>query len=278
LRDEEHRHYFLQFSMVFLLSFLPALGAAASNLRPPAEVIPPGETLIYEIRWDPPAWMFFLPSISAGELTVHFQHAAETAGKAVHRISARAVSSGFFPKLTGVVVDDTFESVVDAGGFCSLRMTKKLREGKRRRDIVLTFDRERGTGHYLAHDAAKTPPAELKNQEVKNLPSCVQDILSGIYVARLQELRSGLKFPLVLSDDGAIKQVEVRVKEKETVEAIAGRFSAWKLETVSVFGGLFRGGGTFLVWFSDDASRVPVKFEAKVKVGRVFGTVKQIKK
>jgi len=157
-------------------------------------------------------------------------------------------------------------------------MTKKLREGKRLRDIVLTFDAERGTGHYLAYDAAKTPPAQLKNEEVKDVPACVQDILSGIYVTRLQELRSGNKFPLVVSDDGTVKQVEVRVKERETVEAIAGRFSAWKVETVSVFGGLFKGGGTFLVWFSDDAHRVPVKFEATVKVGRVFGTVKQIKR
>jgi len=264
--------------LVLLLSvpLLPA--AAASNLRPATEVIPPGETLVYEIRWDPPAWMFFLPTISAGELTIQFQHDARLDGKAVHRIAARAVSSGFFPKLTGVTVDDSFESIVDPRGFCSLKMTKKLREGKRLRDIVLTFDAERGTGHYLAYDAAKTPPAQLKDEEVKDVPACVQDILSGIYVARLQELSSGNQFPLVLSDDGAVKQVEVRVKERETVEAIAGRFSAFKLETVSVFGGLFKGGGTFLVWFSDDAHRVPVKFEAKVKVGRVFGTVKQIKR
>jgi hypothetical protein len=222
--------------------------------------------------------MFFLPTISAGELTIEFQHDAGLEGKAAHRIMARAISSGFFPKLTGVAVDDSFESYVDASHFCSLRMTKKLREGKRLRDIVLTFNGERGTGHYLAHDASKTPPAQLKNEEVKDLPPCVQDILSGIYVTRLHELRSGSKFPLVVSDDGTVKQVEVRVKERETVDAIAGRFTAWKAESVSVFGGLFKGGGTFLVWFSDDAHRVPVKFEAKVKMGRVFGTVKQIKR
>lgn len=256
----------------------PAHGEAANNTLPPSEVIPVGETLVYEIRWDPPIWMFFLPTISAGELTVQFQHEAQVEGKPVHRIAARAISSGFFPKLTGVAVDDSFESVVAADSFCSEGMTKKLREGKRHRDVYLTFDRARGTGRYRAYDAAKTPPAELKNEEVKNIPPCVQDILSGIYVTRLRNLRSGEKFPLVVSDDGAVKKVEVRVKQKETVEAVAGRFSAWRLETISVFGNLFRGGGSFLVWFSDDAQRVPVKFEAKVKVGRVFGTVKQIRR
>jgi hypothetical protein len=50
------------------------------------------------------------------------------------------------------------------------------------------------------------------------------------------------------------------------------------LESVSVFGALFKGGGTFVVWFSNDARQMPVKFEAKVKLGKVFGTLKQIKK
>jgi hypothetical protein len=262
-----------------LLSFSPVVPlASAETLRPPSEVIPPGETLVFEIRWDPPSWMFFLPTISAGELTIQFQHDARLEGKASHRIMARVISTGFFPKLTGVTVDDSFESFVDANQFCSLKMIKKLREGKRLRDIVLTFNGERGTGHYLAQDVSKTPPAQLKNEEVKNLPPCVQDILSGIYVARLHEMHSGEKFPIVVSDDGTVKQVEVRVKEREPVDAVAGRFTAWKAESVSVFGGLFKDGGTFLVWFSDDAYHVPVKFEAKVKVGRVFGTVKQIKR
>jgi hypothetical protein len=241
--------------LVLVLLFSPRLAAAANNLRPPSEVIPPGETLIYEIRWDPPAWMFFLPTISAGELTVQFKHQAVLDGRPVHQITAHAISSGFFPKLTGVTVDDTFESFVQADRFCSLKMTKKLREGKRHRDVFLTFDGERGTGHYLAYDAAQTPPAELKNEEVKNVPPCVQDILSGIYVARLQELRPGGKFPLTVGDDGAIKQVEVRVINKESVDAIVGRFSAWKLESVSVYGALFKGGGTFVVWFSNDVAR-----------------------
>jgi hypothetical protein len=269
---------FLFVFLIFSLAQLPALATAASLLRSPSEVIPIGETLVYEIRWDPPAWMFFLPTISAGELTVQFKHKAMLEGKSVHQITARAVSSGFFPKLTGVTVDDSFESFVEAERFCSVKMIKKLREGKRLRDIVLTFDGEQGAGRYLAYDAAKTPPAELKNEEVKNLPACVHDILSGIYVSRLQKLGSGEKFPLVVSDDGTVKQVEVRVKERETIDAVAGRFSAWKLETISVFGGLFKGGGTFLVWFSDDARQMPVKFDAKVKVGRVFGTLKEIKK
>lgn len=246
--------------------------------RRPTEVFPEGETLVYEVRWDPPAWMFFLPTISAGEMTLRFQDHGSHEGRPAYRISARAISSGFLPKLTGVVVDDSFESVVDAQEFCSCQMTKKLREGKRQRDIFLTFDRAKGKGHFRAYDVSKSPPVELKNEEVKSVPNCVQDILSAIYVTRLRELRLGEKYPLAVSDDGVVKQVEVNVRKKEPVDAIAGQFPALKLETISVLGGLFKGGGTFLVWMSDDERKIPVKFEAKVKLGKVFGTIKQVKR
>jgi hypothetical protein len=252
--------------------------SSATATKKPVEVFPEGETLVYEVRWDPPGWMFFLPTITAGEMTVQFQNHGEHEGNPAYRITARAVSSGFLPKLTGITVDDSFESIVEASEFCSRQMTKKLREGKRYRDIVLTFDPESGKGHYVAYDVSKTPPVQLKNDEVRNVPRCVQDILSAIYVTRLRDLKLGEKYQLTLSDDGEVKQVEVSVKKKEPVEAIAGLFPALRLETVSVFGSLFKGGGTFLVWFSDDERKLPVRFEAEVKLGKVYGTIKEFKR
>src|SRR5258706_6456177 len=108
--------------LILGLLFSPVPSTAADPLRRPSEVIPPGETLVDEIRWDPPAWMFFLPTMSAGELTIHFQHDTRLDGRTVHQIKARAVSTGFFPKLTGVTFDHSFESIVDADRFCSLRI------------------------------------------------------------------------------------------------------------------------------------------------------------
>lgn len=261
-----------------LVALLLVRGHSTANTRKPHEVFPQGETLVYEVRWDPPAWLFFLPTISAGEMTLTFQNHTDIAGQPAFKISARAISSGFLPKLTGVEVDDSFESIVDAREFCSCKMTKKLREGKRHRDIFLTFDRESGKGHYLAFDVGKSPPVELKNEEVKELPACVQDILSAIYLTRLQNLKLGQKYPMVVSDNGVVKQVQVNVQKKEPVDAIAGQFPALKVETISVFGGLFKGGGTFLVWLSDDDRKLPVKFEAKVKLGKIFGTIKEVRR
>jgi Protein of unknown function (DUF3108) len=255
-----------------------ALPVQAEVLKQASEVMPAGETLVYEIRWEPPGWMFFMPTVNAGELVVQFHGQTTLDGRPVYRITARAVSSGFLPKVTGITIDDSFESIVDKTEFCSCKMTKKLREGKRHRDIYLTFDRGGGQSRFILYDVAKTPPLQLKNEEVQNLPRCVQDVLSGIYLTRLRELRVGATFPVMISDNGIIKEIETRVTAKQPVQALAGPFSALKVETSSGLGTLFKGGGTFLIWFSDDERRLPVKFEAKVKLGKVFGTIKHYKR
>ena len=260
---------------VLILGNLATSQVYSEALRRPSEVIPIGETLIYEVRWDPPAWLFFFPAINAGEMTLKFEGVVDYQGRPAFKITADAVSSGFLPKLTGITVKDYFESLVATEEFCSSRFTKITREGKRHRDIILTFDQEKRLGHYLAYDVAKTPPKELKNEELKNLPPCVQDFLSAIYRTRLRKLQIGGSYPLSVSDNGVIKEVDIRVVSRERVQAISGTYSTIKIETVSV-GGIFKGGGSLVLWLTDDKTKVPVKYEAKVKFGKIFGTIKKI--
>ena len=262
---------------LLLLNPLLFVGSSAMHRRP-AEVFPPGETLVYEVRWEPPIWIFFIPPITAGEILAHFQEQYRFDERAAHRITATAVSSGPFPRLTGITVNDSFESVVDAERFCSMKMTKKLREGKRQRDIFLTFDNRTRRGRYEAFDVSKNPRIQLKNEDLPNLPECVQDVLSAIFFTRLQELAPGIQFPIAIGDDGRVKPIEVRVLQKEPVDVLGRRIPALKLEAKSVFGGLFKEGGSFYVWFSDDVQKMPLQFEAKVKLGKVSGSLKQIKR
>jgi hypothetical protein len=247
----------------------------ADALKDPREVFPTGEKLVYQVRWDPPAWMFFLPAVTAGELTFQVHPLSSIGGKPAWRITAEAISSGILPAIAGISVKDHFESLIDAQDFCSLQMTKFLREGKRQRDVLLTFDRAKGTGFYIAYDVSKNPRVQLKNQEVQGLPSCAQDVISAIYQTRLRDIRLGGEYPLIVSDDGVVKEVLLRVTKREAVETEAGKYRALKVETFSVFGGLFRQGGSLVVWVNDDARRIPVRFEAKVKLGKIFGSIKR---
>lgn len=237
-----------------------------------------GETLAYEVQWEPPPWMFFIPPITAGDITFHFDEHVAQGTIPTQRFTATAVSSGFFPSLTGISVNDSFESVVDIEKFCSLQMTKKLREGKRQRDVFLTFDSRSRKSHYEAFDVSKSPKIQLKNEELNDVPECIQDILSAIYFARLQELKPELQFPITIGDDGRIKEIQIKVLKAESVEVLGRKNTALKLEAKSVFGGLYKESGTFYVWVSDDAYKVPLKFEAKIRLGKVSGSLKKVKR
>jgi hypothetical protein len=277
LQSWERRSQVYRIIVAFVVVLSSArLCPALENPAKSSHVFPVGETLVYEVRWGPPAWMFFLPSISAGEITFIFQGQTAYKGKPAFKITADAISSGFLSSVAGITVEDSFESIVSAREFCSLQMSKKIREGKRQRDILLTFDPSNGTGHYLAYDVSRHPPMELKNESIQKAPACVQDLLSAIYYTRLQDLRIGSKFGMAVSDNGTVKQVELKVDKQEMVDSPQGQLRALRTEAISVFGGLFQSGGTLLIWVSDDERRLPLKFEAKVKLGKVFGTIKKI--
>ena len=63
--------------------------------------------------------------------------------------------------------------------------------------------------------------------------------------------------------------------KKETVIALAGTYSTIKIKSSSVRG-LFKGGGSLEVWITVDNRKMPVKYEAKAWLGKVFGTIMKI--
>ena len=249
----------------------------------PSDVIPKGETLVYEVRWNPPIWMFFLPTISAGEMVLKFHNTIDYKGEKAFRITAEAVSSGFLPQLTGFPVKNYYESLVNTEGFCSTRFTEIAREEKttrpgrrkRYRDKILTIDYKKRVGKYLTYDATQNPPKELKNKNFEELPLCVQDFLSAVYQTRLKEIKVGDTYLVNISNNGIIKKVKIRAMKKETVTALAGTYSTIKIKSSSVRG-LFKGGGSLVVWITDDDRKIPVKYEAKAWLGKIFGTIMNI--
>ena len=230
-----------------------------------------GERMTFTIRWHPPAWLFFIPSIYAGQTTFEAKKAAGLIpGKDVWQLTARAESSGTLVSMTGMKVNDYYESWMDPQDLCSYRIFKKIREGKRQRDVEVIFERGKGSLTIKETDISQSPPKEIRNQEITGIPSCVQDVLSIFYSVRSQHLETGKGFVFTLSDNGRTRQIQARVEKEERVETPLGVLPSFKVRTQAVFGGLFREGGELTLWVHKDKV-YPVRFEAKVKFGRVFG-------
>jgi hypothetical protein len=80
----------------------------------------------------------------------------------------------------------------------------------------------------------------------------------------------------MIGNDDKFKEVQARVEKQEILDTSLGKLAAWNVYTTALKEGLFKEGGQFRIWFSADERKLPLQFEAKVSLGRVFGKLTSI--
>ncbi len=95
---------------------VPALSATPYSL---------GERLVYVVKWDPPWYLFFLPSMEAGEIDLQLAGETEYQGQKAWKIIFNAHSSGALLKMSGIKIDDEYVFITDPETFCSLNAVEK---------------------------------------------------------------------------------------------------------------------------------------------------------
>ena len=168
----------------------------------------------------------------------------------------------------GLEIEDEFESIVDARDFRSLRFIHRKRSSTRKKDLEFIVDYQADEARVREIDLAEDRERTVHSQKIEELPGGISDILSVFYAGRLRELRPPQKYLIHLYDNGRIKQVQVQVEALETAHSGLDSHDSVRLRTKD---GIFRGAGYFLIWYSRDALRLPVRFEASAKLGTVFG-------
>ena len=209
------------------------------------------------------------PAFKAGELSFSIEK-SEYLNRPTYTISARAQSEGLLSSVAGMEIRDYFESTVDRLDFRSYRLFRQVRQTKRRRDLEVLFDYDCDCTRIRETNLEVEPAEQLRDDRIDKLPGPVADILSVFYAARLRSMKAGQTYFTHLSEGGKPRQVNFKVEGKEEVLTELGPFEAVKITTV---GGLLRGGGDFRIWFSTNSLRVPVKFEADAKIGKVYGKI-----
>lgn len=229
------------------------------------------ERLEYVAKWDPPGWMFFIPEVTAGKLVFSVVKDPVPNADPVHRFQGSAVSTNSLLK-----VNDLFDSTSQSSDLCSLRMLKRTHEGKRHREVEVQIDKEKKTARVVEKDLGVEPAKTLRDETIKDFPVCATDLLGALYRARLFPFQPGGVYRILLTDNGRTQEVTLRPVRKEYIKVEAGFFSTQKVEVQSFFGGLFRQKGSFFIWFAEDDRHLPVKFEMKVKLGKVYGNLVRI--
>jgi len=252
---------------------IPAAGPAPAP-DPGALPFAVGERLAYRVDWQPPWFLFFMPPIEAGEVTLNLAGEVLYKGTKAFKIVFSALSSGPLVRLFGLKVEDTYEFVTDAQTFCTHSVAKKIREGKHRRDIEVVYLPDSRQLHKREVDVSTVVPRVIRDKNYEDIPPCVKDLFSALYSLRRQPLKVGSSYRILAGDDEHIKEVEVQVEKVEQVRTPSGIYQAWRINTVAVLGGLFKNGGQFRMWLTADDRKLPVRFEAQVSLGRATGSLK----
>lgn len=219
---------------------------------------PDRETYVYEAEWK--IW-------TAGVATLRL----EPGPNGTRQVIGTADSAGFVSLL--YTVRDRFQSSFDPRTFCSTHLSKHTEEGFRRRDTNITFDYGRGK--------AVLEEKNLKTNETKrvenDLPSCATDVLSGVYYLGSLPLQPGARYSLPLNDGAKTQIVDVAVEAREQVKVPAGIFPTIRVQPASSTG-MLKDRGKVWIWYSDDASRIPVQMRARMFWGTLTFRLKRIER
>ena len=240
-------------------------GIAGLNRRPVSDPLWVGETIWMDVSW---------LKTRAGEFQLEVLPFKSINGKKVYNIRGTARNADFFSFIYKAV--DTVESFVDFDGWFPYKFTLVGDETRWKRNYIELYDHASKKQYvHVINQRVKTGEVD-EEKGYKDLTPLSQDSISALYYVRTQNLEIGnvIKFPM--TTNGRVWDTEIHVVNREEIDTKMGKMKAIKTKILTYFNGNLEQKGDAFMWFSDDARRYPLKFEAKVKIGWVAGTAKKI--
>jgi hypothetical protein len=242
-----------------LLVFIFGTGSSvASTVKGPPATIPfaPGERLEYELRWG---------SIPAGTASLEVQPVETIDGEPVYHFVLTAQSNSFVDVF--YKVRDRIDAFADVGMTRSVRYEKKQHEGSHKREELIEFDWKKKQARYSNFGQKKEPIRLMKGSF---------DPLSAFYYTRTADLdpeQGPLQRPITDGRKNVIGRLTVAARETITL-ANGKTYETLRVEPeLKHVGGVFKAtqNAKIQVWITDDAQRIPVRIQSKVKIGHFTG-------
>jgi len=163
-------------------------------------------------------------------------------------------------------VNDIYDTQGNAE-LCAQQSRLQSEEGSRKRDTTV-----RWTGNksfYKERDLIKN---EMVLERELDTPGCVHDVVSGLAKLRsLKGLQPGQSVVLPISDGKKLVQARIEAQEREKISTKVGVFQAIRYEAFLFNDILFKRNARLFIWISDDARRLPVQVQVRMRIH--IGTV-----
>jgi hypothetical protein len=198
----------------------------------------------------------------------------ELGGRRVWHLRGHTRSSKVFGLF--YTVDDTIESYLDLDGLFSHRFHMKLNESKQTRDSLELMDSEKGQLYWWDRWDHKTR-GYRERKEFFPMPAFPQDSFSSLYYIRTLDFTPGARHEFPIVNHGKVLKGSATVVGRETIETGIGERRAVKLKLDAQFNGIAQKRGDSYLWISDDADRLLLRMEARVKVGLITATLRSVR-
>lgn len=239
---------------------------AYPSKRPVADPMWLGEQHVFSITYF---------GMAAGELTLDVLPYKELNSRKAYHVRGTAVSSKVFSLFYRL--NDTVETFMDYDGLFSHRFHLLLDESKQTRDSLELNDSEKGETYYW-NRWNHVERGLTETQEFKPMTPFSQDSLSALMYLRFVPLPDGAVINIPVMSEGRGWEAVVTVLRREVIQTPLGSVRTVVVKPETKYQGVLKKSGDSFLWLTDDDRRFIVRLEAKVKIGTVVATLKEVKK
>ena len=241
--------------VLLALLCVPARSWQSGRTTSAAAVLPAKGTLNYNVEWR---------LIDAGKAKLSW-NADSAASHPGWQVKLHLESTGLVAKLYKVNDDYTADLSTE---LCAQDTHVNAQEGSRQRETVVHFDPAAKKASYLERDLLTHTVALAKDTDI---PSCVHDVIGGLFFLRTLSLEPGHSIEVPVSDGKKTVSAKVEAQQREEIKVPAGTFKTIRYEAFLFNEVLYRRPGHLYVWLSDDGRKLPVRVQVRLRF--TIGTI-----
>lgn len=232
--------------------------------RPVADPFTPGEKVVLTATY---------LNIQAGDISFEILPFKMVNERKAYHLRLRIVSSKTFNMF--YAVDNTAETYLDYETMLPQTLTYDGKESSRIREYRTFFDWAKMEAFQWRREVHKTK-GESKKKLAWPIEPYTQNILSAVYYLRAFKLEPGKTYSFRVADEGKNYVFAAHVLRREKLSTDIGDFNTLVIQPDYKIDGKFTPAGTNTIWVTDDARKLPIRVEAKVKIGSFVAKLKSI--